>query len=64
MNETTKKAITLVYHYKMNQKNKVDEYLDELEFLAHTANIETIKRFKQRLEKNRLKIFSWTRKNN
>lgn len=51
MNDIIKTAIIIGISYKNEPENKVDEYLDELEFLAHTANIKTIKRFKQRLDK-------------
>lgn len=51
MNEKSKNAVIIGISYKNEPENKVEEYLDELEFLAHTANIKTVKRFKQRLDK-------------
>jgi len=38
-------------------EKKVKEYLDELEFLAHTANLFTLKRFTQKIEKPNPKTF-------
>lgn len=43
-------------NYNQNEE-KLIEYLDELEFLATTANIETLKRFTQKLEKPDPKTF-------
>ncbi len=40
-----------------NDEKKVKEYLDELEFLAHTANLQTIRRFTQKIEKPIPKTF-------
>lgn len=43
-------------NYKQDEE-KLNEYLDELEFLATTANIKTLKRFTQKLEKPDAKTF-------
>lgn len=43
-------AILVGLIHKTQDEEKLNEYLDELEFLAHTAGIKTIKRFTQRLE--------------
>jgi GTP-binding protein HflX len=43
-------------NYKQDEE-KLKEYLDELEFLATTANIKTLKRFTQKLEKPDAKTF-------
>jgi GTP-binding protein HflX len=44
------KAVLVGVSLKSDKEEKVEEYLDELEFLAETANIQTVKRFYQRLE--------------
>lgn len=43
-------------NYQQNEE-KLKEYLDELEFLATTAHIETLKRFTQKLDKPDAKTF-------
>jgi len=43
-------------------EEQVTEYLDELEFLTHTAGAETVKRFTQKLEKVHPKTFIGTGK--
>ncbi len=43
-------------NYKQDEE-KLKEYLDELEFLATTAHIETLKRYTQKLEKPDAKTF-------
>lgn len=58
--ETKKTGDTAVLAGLINQsqnEEKVKEYLDELEFLATTAHIETLKRFTQKLEKPDPKTF-------
>ena len=35
-------------------ERKTNEYLDELEFLAHTAGAKVVKRFTQRIEPNKV----------
>ena len=35
-------------------ERKTDEYLDELEFLAHTAGAKVVKRFTQKIEPNKV----------
>lgn len=52
-----KKAILIGASLKSEPENKVDEYLDELEFLAYTLDIEVIKRFKQKMQKIDPKFF-------
>lgn len=58
--ETKKTGDTAVLAGLINQsqnEEKVKEYLDELEFLATTARIETLKRFTQKLDKPDPKTF-------
>lgn len=43
-------------------EEQVEEYLDELEFLTHTAGAETVRRFTQKLEKVHPKTFIGTGK--
>ena len=43
------KAILVSVHLPTNNEEQITEYLDELEFLAHTAGAETVRRFVQRL---------------
>jgi len=45
------KAIVIAVIEKGNDINKVNEYLDELEFLAETAGAYSVKRFTQKLDK-------------
>jgi len=45
------KAIVIAVIEKGNNVNKVNEYLDELEFLAETAGAKSVKRFTQKLDK-------------
>ncbi|MBQ0005910.1 MAG: GTPase HflX [Alistipes sp.] len=45
------KAIVISVIEKGNDINKVNEYLDELEFLAETAGAHSVKRFTQKLDK-------------
>ncbi len=47
---------------KEQDEDKLDEYLDELEFLTYTAGGEVIKRFSQKLEKPNPKTFIGTGK--
>lgn len=44
------KTVLVGVSIKRDPETKVDEYLDELEFLAETAGAKTIKRFTQKLE--------------
>lgn len=44
------RAILVGVSLKSESENKIQEYLDELEFLAETADVETIARFYQRLD--------------
>lgn len=58
--ETGLRQETAVLVGLINQKQgpeKAGEYLDELEFLASTAGIKTVKKFTQRLEKPETKFF-------
>jgi len=48
---TMEKAIVIAVIEKGNNVNKVNEYLDELEFLAETAGAKSVKRFTQKLDK-------------
>ena len=43
------KAVLVSVHLPTNNEEQITEYLDELEFLAHTAGAETVRRFVQRL---------------
>ncbi len=43
------KAVLVSVHLPTNNEEQITEYLDELEFLAHTAGAETLRRFVQRL---------------
>lgn len=44
------RAILVGVSLKSESENKIQEYLDELEFLAETADVETVARFYQRLD--------------
>jgi GTPase len=60
IHETAVIAETAVLVALVNQKQNeisVKEYLDELEFLAETAGIKTLKRFTQRLERPETRTF-------
>lgn len=60
LHETAVVAETAVLVALINQKQNdisVKEYLDELEFLAETAGIQTLKRFTQRLERPETRTF-------
>jgi GTP-binding protein HflX len=62
---TSKTEDTCILVGLVNQKQseeKITEYLDELEFLAETAGIKTIKRFTQKLERPDSKVFIGTGK--
>ena len=48
--ETTERAVTIGLITPRQSELKVNEYLDELEFLADTAGAEVVKRFTQKLE--------------
>ncbi len=52
-----KKAVIVGVGLKKDKNCKVDEYLDELEFLVKTAGAKTVKRFKQNLENINPKSF-------
>lgn len=45
------RVVLVAVSRKEDTESRVKEYLDELEFLAHTAGAETIKRFTQKLER-------------
>jgi GTP-binding protein HflX len=45
------RVVLVAVSEKQDADNRVKEYLDELEFLAHTAGAETVKRFTQKLDK-------------
>lgn len=45
------RVVLVAVSRKEDTDSRVREYLDELEFLAHTAGAETIKRFTQKLER-------------
>jgi GTPase len=47
---TNEGAILVAIHLPEQTEEQVNEYLDELEFLAMTAGAETVKRFTQRLQ--------------
>jgi len=62
---TSKIEDTCILVGLVNQKQteeKITEYLDELEFLAETAGIKTVKRFTQKLERTDSKVFIGTGK--
>ena len=62
---TSKREDTCILVGLVNQKQteeKITEYLDELEFLAETAGIKTVKRFTQKLERPDSKVFIGTGK--
>ena len=62
---TSKIEDTCILVGLVNQKQteeKITEYLDELEFLAETAGIKTVKRFTQKLERPDSKVFIGTGK--
>lgn len=48
--EANERAVLVGLATKMQSESKCNEYLDELEFLAHTAGAETEARFVQKLE--------------
>ncbi len=45
------RAVLVGVSRKKDPENKIDDYLDELEFLAYTAGAQVVGRFKQRLER-------------
>ncbi len=45
------RAVLVGVSLKTDPESKVDEYLDELEFLAYTAGAQVVGRFKQRLDR-------------
>ncbi|MBQ2423290.1 MAG: GTPase HflX, partial [Alistipes sp.] len=47
--ETQERAVLVAVIRDSQDPRQATEYLDELEFLAHTASITTVKRFTQRL---------------
>ena len=49
LRKETEKAILVGIVMRDQTREQVDEYLDELEFLAHTAGAKTIKRYVQKL---------------
>ena len=48
--ESTERAVTVGLITPEQPENKVNEYLDELEFLADTAGAEVVTRFTQKAE--------------
>ncbi|NND62018.1 MAG: GTPase HflX [Flavobacteriaceae bacterium] len=56
------KAILIGLVTKLQDQDKSDEYLDELEFLAYTAGAEVLKRFTQKMDKPNPKTFIGTGK--
>jgi GTP-binding protein HflX len=44
------RAVLVGLAHRTQSAEKLDEYLDELEFLAHTLGLETVKKFKQTLD--------------
>ena len=48
--ETTERAVLVGLVTQQQNEAKVDEYLDELEFLADTAGAQVVKRFTQKVE--------------
>ena len=50
LKKTTEQAVLIGLIHQNQTAEQVDEYLDELEFLAHTAGAETAKRFVQKLQ--------------
>ncbi|MTI37937.1 GTPase HflX, partial [Fulvivirga lutimaris] len=55
--EKKEKAILVAVSEKQVNENVVDEHLAELEFLAKTAGIKTVKIFKQKLDKPDIRSF-------
>lgn len=55
-------AVLLSVIRDKQEERQVDEYLDELEFLAETAGIETVKRFTQRLSTPNSRLYMGTGK--
>lgn len=51
------KAILIGAALKSEKNNKLNEYLDELEFLAETAGVKTLKRFTQNMDSFNKKTF-------
>ena len=50
LKKSTEQAVLIGLIHQNQTSEQVDEYLDELEFLAHTAGAETAKRFVQKLQ--------------
>ena len=50
-NQALERAVLVGVSLKKDPEDKIDEYLDELEFLAYTAGARVVGRFKQRLER-------------
>jgi len=48
--ETAERAVLVSVIYKQQSEEKAQEYLDELDFLATTAGVLTVKRFTQKLD--------------
>ena len=57
LNRKKETAILVGVIQGFDTKEQVDEYLDELEFLAYTAGAKTLKRFQQKLDKPNPKTF-------
>lgn len=55
--ETTERAVAVGLITPRQPENKVNEYLDELEFLADTAGAEVVTRFVQKLEQPNPRTF-------
>jgi GTP-binding protein HflX len=61
-NDKLERAVLIGVITQKETEEQVTEYLDELEFLTHTAGAETVKRFTQKLEKVHPKTFIGTGK--
>lgn len=55
--ETTERAVVVGLITPRQPEGKVNEYLDELEFLADTAGGEVVKRFTQKVDTPQLRDF-------
>jgi GTP-binding protein HflX len=56
-NERPERAVLVGVSRKSDPETKIDDYLDELEFLATSAGAEVVGRFKQRLERPNPKTY-------
>ncbi len=53
MEEKNERAVLVAVISERETETQAAEYLDELAFLAHTADIDTVRRFTQRLGNSR-----------